>query len=97
MLSGTDSGCGSPQDLSASAGSFSSVNYPNNYDNGKSCSWHITVDPDKVTKHLSPRPPPRIVTFATGFIVINIIVINNVVVVSTKMERMWFFGSSSAG
>eukprot|EP00066_Takifugu_rubripes_P022016 XP_011611282.1 PREDICTED: ovochymase-2-like [Takifugu rubripes] len=47
-VEGTDSGCGSPRDLSAESGTFSSVNYPNNYDNGKSCSWHITVDPDKV-------------------------------------------------
>uniref|UniRef100_H3CMZ7 CUB domain-containing protein n=1 Tax=Tetraodon nigroviridis TaxID=99883 RepID=H3CMZ7_TETNG len=47
-VEGPDSGCGSPQDLSEESGTFSSMNYPNNYDDGKTCSWHITVDPDKV-------------------------------------------------
>ncbi|XP_071378637.1 cubilin [Centroberyx affinis] len=45
---GVDSGCGSPQELSGESGTFTSWNYPNSYDNGKSCVWHITVDPDKV-------------------------------------------------
>ncbi|KAM9792333.1 cubilin [Neosynchiropus ocellatus] len=45
---GLASGCGGPQQLSGETGSFTSWNYPNSYDNGKSCSWHITVDPDKV-------------------------------------------------
>lgn len=52
-FSGTDSGCGSPQDLSEETGTFSSMNYPNKYDNGKICTWHITVDPDKVTRIIS--------------------------------------------
>ncbi|XP_053711283.1 tolloid-like protein 1 [Synchiropus splendidus] len=45
---GLASGCGGPQELSGETGTFTSWNYPNSYDNGKSCSWHITVDPDKV-------------------------------------------------
>lgn len=52
-FSGTDSGCGSPQDLSEESGTFSSMNYPNKYDNGRRCTWHITVDPDKVTRTIS--------------------------------------------
>lgn len=52
-FSGPDSGCGSPQDLSEESGTFSSMNYPNNYDDGKTCSWHITVDPDKVRTIIS--------------------------------------------
>ncbi|XP_035273212.1 cubilin [Anguilla anguilla] len=43
-----DSGCGNPQQLTGPSGEFSSKNYPNNYDNGNGCSWHITVSPDKV-------------------------------------------------
>ncbi|KAK7930543.1 hypothetical protein WMY93_006938 [Mugilogobius chulae] len=42
------SGCGGPQELSSESGTFTSWNYPNSYDNGKSCSWHITVEPNKV-------------------------------------------------
>lgn len=42
------SGCGGPQELSEESGTFTSPNYPNSYGNGKSCSWHITVDPNKV-------------------------------------------------
>ncbi|KAJ0033684.1 hypothetical protein NQD34_000791, partial [Periophthalmus magnuspinnatus] len=42
------SGCGGPQELSAESGTFTSWNYPNSYDNGISCSWHITVEPNKV-------------------------------------------------
>uniref|UniRef100_A0A672HRX5 Zgc:154142 n=1 Tax=Salarias fasciatus TaxID=181472 RepID=A0A672HRX5_SALFA len=42
------SGCGGPRDMSGESGTFSSWNYPNSYDNGKSCTWDITVDPDKV-------------------------------------------------
>ncbi|XP_029285789.1 tolloid-like protein 2 [Cottoperca gobio] len=45
---GLDSGCGSPQELSGESGTFTSFNYPSSYDNGKSCTWQITVDPDKV-------------------------------------------------
>ncbi|KAJ8281431.1 hypothetical protein GJAV_G00067600 [Gymnothorax javanicus] len=43
-----DSGCGNPQKLTGSSGEFTSKNYPSSYDNGYSCSWHISVDPDKV-------------------------------------------------
>ncbi|KAI1887407.1 hypothetical protein AGOR_G00189980 [Albula goreensis] len=43
-----DSGCGNPQQLTGPSGEFTSKNYPSSYDNGHSCSWHITVDPDKV-------------------------------------------------
>ncbi|XP_062243272.1 ovochymase-2 [Platichthys flesus] len=42
------SGCGGSQELSGESGTFTSWNYPNSYDNGKSCTWQITVDPDKV-------------------------------------------------
>ncbi|XP_067441011.1 ovochymase-2 [Thunnus thynnus] len=41
-------GCGGPQELSGESGTFTSLNYPSSYDNGKSCTWQITVDPDKV-------------------------------------------------
>nr|XP_046272112.1 tolloid-like protein 2 [Scatophagus argus] len=47
-VEGTESGCGGPQQLSGESGTFTSWNYPNSYDNGKSCAWHITVDPGKV-------------------------------------------------
>ncbi|XP_056135753.1 ovochymase [Lampris incognitus] len=43
-----DSGCGGPRELSGESGTFSSWNYPSSYDNGRSCTWYITVDPDKV-------------------------------------------------
>ncbi|KAF7655501.1 hypothetical protein LDENG_00055110 [Lucifuga dentata] len=43
-----DSGCGGPQELLGESGTFTSGNYPSSYVNGKSCIWHITVDPDKV-------------------------------------------------
>ncbi|KAK5608458.1 hypothetical protein CRENBAI_025007, partial [Crenichthys baileyi] len=42
------SGCGGPQELTGESGTFVSWNYPSSYDNGKSCTWSITVDPDKV-------------------------------------------------
>ncbi|XP_034044824.1 ovochymase-2 [Thalassophryne amazonica] len=45
---GVDSGCGGPQELSGESGTFTSWNYPSSYDNGKSCAWHITVNPGKV-------------------------------------------------
>ncbi|CAN9510288.1 unnamed protein product [Ophioblennius macclurei] len=45
---GIVSGCGGPRDMSGESGTFTSWNYPNSYDNGKSCTWDITVDPDKV-------------------------------------------------
>ncbi|XP_010795702.1 tolloid-like protein 2 [Notothenia coriiceps] len=48
LTEGQDSGCGGPQELSGESGTFTSYNYPNSYDNGKSCTWQITVDPDKV-------------------------------------------------
>ncbi|KAJ8336200.1 hypothetical protein SKAU_G00395430 [Synaphobranchus kaupii] len=44
----TDSGCGNPQKLTEPSGEFTSKDYPSSYDNGDSCSWHITVSPDKV-------------------------------------------------
>ncbi|XP_061778961.1 ovochymase-2 [Nerophis lumbriciformis] len=40
--------CGGPQELTAESGTFTSIHYPSSYDNGRSCAWHITVDPDKV-------------------------------------------------
>lgn len=61
------------------------MNYPNNYDNGKSCSWHITVDPDKVTRTTSAF---QMVTFATNVFSTTIIIIKNGAVVFTKRERM---------
>ncbi|TMS22780.1 Ovochymase-2 [Larimichthys crocea] len=47
-IDGGASGCGGSQELSAETGTFTSWNYPNSYDNGKSCTWHISVDPGKV-------------------------------------------------
>ncbi|XP_034543236.1 ovochymase-2 [Notolabrus celidotus] len=47
-IEGPDSGCGGPQELSGESGTFTSAYYPSSYDNGQSCTWHITVDPDKV-------------------------------------------------
>lgn len=47
-----DSGCETPAQLIGERGEFSSENYPRSYDNGKSCSWTITVDSKKVG---SPR------------------------------------------
>uniref|UniRef100_W5MNU8 CUB and zona pellucida-like domains 1, tandem duplicate 1 n=1 Tax=Lepisosteus oculatus TaxID=7918 RepID=W5MNU8_LEPOC len=40
-LTATSSYCGG--NLGGSSGSFSSPNYPNNYNNGANCIWHITV------------------------------------------------------
>ncbi|XP_061536464.1 ovochymase-2 [Phycodurus eques] len=48
LREGPDSGCGGPQELTGASGTFTSRHYPSSYDNGRSCSWHITVDPDKV-------------------------------------------------
>lgn len=48
-FAGPDSGCGGPQQLTGESGTFTSFNYPSSYDNGKSCTWDISVDPDKVT------------------------------------------------
>lgn len=45
-----NSGCGGPQQLMVSPGEFTSGNFPGNYDNGKSCSWKITVEANKVKK-----------------------------------------------
>lgn len=42
------SGCGGPMELSGESGTFSSLNYPENYKNGMNCIWEITVEPDKV-------------------------------------------------
>ncbi|XP_053556761.1 cubilin-like [Bombina bombina] len=42
------SGCGTIQVLSGPTGSFSSLHYPNNYENSKTCMWEITVAEDKV-------------------------------------------------
>ncbi|KAM3623175.1 uncharacterized protein V6R79_007971 [Siganus canaliculatus] len=47
-VEGAESGCGGPQELTGESGTFTSFNYPNSYDNGKSCVWDITVDPGKV-------------------------------------------------
>ncbi|XP_068177209.1 ovochymase-2 [Antennarius striatus] len=47
-VEGDESGCGGSQQLSGESGTFTSWNYPNSYDNGKGCTWNITVDPDKV-------------------------------------------------
>ncbi|XP_007562022.2 ovochymase-2 [Poecilia formosa] len=41
-------GCGGPLELTGESGTFTSWNYPSSYDNGISCTWSITVDPDKV-------------------------------------------------
>uniref|UniRef100_A0A8C5G6K9 Ovochymase-2-like n=1 Tax=Gouania willdenowi TaxID=441366 RepID=A0A8C5G6K9_GOUWI len=41
-------GCGGPRDLLGESGTFTSWNYPSSYDNGQSCTWDITVDPNKV-------------------------------------------------
>lgn len=48
-----DSGCGGPQQLMVSPGEFTSGNFPSNYDNGKSCSWKITVEANKVKKKVA--------------------------------------------
>lgn len=48
----TASGCCPPVQLSGESGNFSSVNYPDNYNNGMNSIWVITVDPDKVTASL---------------------------------------------
>ncbi|CAL8331735.1 unnamed protein product [Lota lota] len=45
---GLDSGCGGPQVLSGDSGTFTSWRFPNHYDNGRGCSWQITVAADKV-------------------------------------------------
>ncbi|XP_058497545.1 ovochymase-2 [Solea solea] len=42
------SGCGGPRELLGESGTFTSWNHPSNYDNSKSCTWQITVEPDKV-------------------------------------------------
>ncbi|KAF7223607.1 tolloid-like protein 2 [Nothobranchius furzeri] len=42
------SGCGGSKEMTENSGTFTSWNYPNSYDNGKSCTWSITVDPNKV-------------------------------------------------
>lgn len=47
-----DSRCGGPMELSGESGTFSSLNYPQNYKDGLDCMWQITVEPDKVV-HLS--------------------------------------------
>nr|XP_029544623.1 CUB domain-containing protein 2-like [Oncorhynchus nerka] len=44
-----NSGCGGPQALKGPSGEFTSMNHPSSYDNGMSCSWHITVDPGMVS------------------------------------------------
>ncbi|KAK2918846.1 hypothetical protein Q8A73_003217 [Channa argus] len=40
-------GCGGPWELSGESGTFTSWNYSNRYNKGKSCTWDITVDPNK--------------------------------------------------
>ncbi|XP_029115121.1 ovochymase-1 [Scleropages formosus] len=46
--SSVDSTCSGTQQLAGLSGEFASGNYPSSYDNGQSCSWDITVNPDKV-------------------------------------------------
>ncbi|KAM8939404.1 ovochymase-2-like [Pelodytes ibericus] len=41
-------GCGTIKHLSAPSGSFSSSNYPKNYENSQTCMWDITVPENKV-------------------------------------------------
>ncbi|XP_073446306.1 ovochymase-2-like [Dendrobates tinctorius] len=41
-------GCSSIYHLSGLSGSVSSLNYPSNYENSKSCAWEITVPDNKV-------------------------------------------------
>ncbi|XP_053317572.1 ovochymase-2-like [Spea bombifrons] len=41
-------GCGTIKHLSEPSGTFSSSNYPQNYDNSQTCMWEITVPEDKV-------------------------------------------------
>ncbi|KAG7250406.1 hypothetical protein CRUP_026288 [Coryphaenoides rupestris] len=43
-----DSGCGGPRELSGESGTFTSWSFPSHYDNGRGCSWQITVAADKV-------------------------------------------------
>ncbi|KAJ3614596.1 hypothetical protein NHX12_018167 [Muraenolepis orangiensis] len=47
-VEGLGSGCGGPQELSGDSGTFTSWIFPNHYDNGRGCSWQITVAADKV-------------------------------------------------
>ena len=56
MVDVVNSGCGGPQQLMMSSGEFTSGNFPGNYDSGKSCSWHITVEANKVKMRLSLWP-----------------------------------------
>uniref|UniRef100_A0A4W5NF98 Zgc:154142 n=1 Tax=Hucho hucho TaxID=62062 RepID=A0A4W5NF98_9TELE len=51
----TDEGCGGPQALKGPSGEFTSMNHPSSYDNGMSCSWHITVDPGMVSTTINPH------------------------------------------
>ncbi|KAI8521339.1 hypothetical protein Bbelb_010930 [Branchiostoma belcheri] len=37
------SGCGGPESLTDPTGTFTSMNYPNNYDNNARCQWEIEV------------------------------------------------------
>ncbi|KAG8593209.1 hypothetical protein GDO81_000765 [Engystomops pustulosus] len=43
-----EAGCSSIHHLSGSSGHFSSLNYPSNYVNSKTCAWEIIVPDDKV-------------------------------------------------
>ncbi|XP_069086366.1 ovochymase-2-like [Pleurodeles waltl] len=47
-LSQGSSGCGNTQQLSGSSGRFTSLNYPNNYDDNNNCMWEITVTDNQV-------------------------------------------------
>ncbi|XP_078577923.1 procollagen C-endopeptidase enhancer 1-like [Branchiostoma floridae x Branchiostoma japonicum] len=38
------SGCGGPESLTNATGTFTSMNYPNNYDNNARCQWEIEVE-----------------------------------------------------
>ncbi|CAH1246976.1 TLL1 [Branchiostoma lanceolatum] len=38
------SGCGGPESLTDPTGNFSSMNFPNNYDNNAQCQWEIEVE-----------------------------------------------------
>ncbi|XP_063811710.1 ovochymase-2-like [Pseudophryne corroboree] len=49
MIAGiTHEGCSSVHHLSGTSGGFTSLNYPSDYENSKTCAWEITVPDNKV-------------------------------------------------